>query len=117
METDCVPTWEGKIYLGLRDGYTDKYHTKEQVVTFLNKYCTGKRLCVTVTDTLFVYVDGEEPGVIIGMIDYPRFPNTNLALESKALELGELLMKEFDQYRVSIVFPEKTLMLSNEEKS
>lgn len=34
----------------------------------------GSGLCVTVTPTTYVYTGGEEEGVIVGLINYPRFP-------------------------------------------
>jgi hypothetical protein len=71
-------------------------------------------LCVTVTDTLFVYVHGSEPGLIVGLINYPRFPDTPEGIEGKALALAESLMRVCRQIRVSVVFPDKTVMLEND---
>lgn len=35
-------------------------------------FCDEEGLCVTVTPTTYVYTGGEEDGVIVGLINYPR---------------------------------------------
>ena len=37
---------------------------------YYQKYCDEVGLCVTVTDTWFIYKDGNEPGLIIGFISF-----------------------------------------------
>lgn len=117
--------YEAKIWLGLREGYTKKYHTHAEVVKLVSKWCTEKKQCVSISPTQFIYVkndesgEGTEHGVIIGFINYPRYPLSEAEIKNRAKELGELLMKEFKQYRVSITFypsmPGGTMMLENEE--
>jgi len=114
-----VDNYEAKIWLGLREGYTDSYYSKAEVAMILKKWCTEKGQCVTITPTEFVYVDGGEPGVVIGFINYPRFPMSEAEIRNRARELGDLLMKKFKQYRVSITFYKSqaggTMMLENDE--
>ncbi len=38
-------------------------------------HCDAVGLCVTVTATSYIYTGGEEAGVIVGLINYPRFPS------------------------------------------
>jgi len=72
---------------------------------------------VTITPTEYVYVDGEEPGVVVGMISYPRFKRSRKELEKRAFMLAHMLMRGLDQFRVTIVTPKKSYMLENDKKN
>jgi len=72
------------------------------------KYCDKKGFCVTITPTKYVYSYGEEEGVIIGIINYPRFPKSKEELRSCAVELAHKLVKKLNQRSVSIQGPEET---------
>lgn len=108
-----VETITAKIYLGLREGYTDKVHTLDELKDFLQKYTNKVELCVTVTPTTFVYKDGREDGAVIGLINYPRFPTTKEKLEQTAEELAALCKEEYRQNRISIEFQDRTVMLGD----
>ena len=108
--------YEVKIWLGLREGYSETYFDEFEVNQVIKYYCRERKQCVSVTPTRFIYVDGEEPGLIIGFINYPRFPYEKQKILDRALELGEILRKEFKQFRVSVTTPETTYLLENEEK-
>jgi len=114
-----VDNYEAKIWLGLREGYTDTIEDAKTVKGFIEGWCTGKKQCVNVSPTEFIYVDGNEPGLIIGFINYPRFPMSQPEIKNRAIELATLLMKRFKQYRVSITFyptvPGGVMMLENEK--
>lgn len=56
-----------------------------------------KGLCVTVTPTTYVYKYGAESGVVVGLINYPRFPSTQAELEEEARALALFLMDELSQ--------------------
>jgi hypothetical protein len=75
-------------------------------------YCDEVGFCVTVTKTEYVYTGGSELGVIIGLINYPRFPNTPMAILDRAEELAELLIEKLNQESYSIQTPEKTYWTS-----
>ena len=117
--------YEAKIWLGLREGYTSNYYKESEVWAIVGKWCTEKKQCVTISPTKFIYVQtdetgaGMEEGVVIGFINYPRYPLSQAEIRNRARELGELLMKTFKQYRVSITFypsmPGGVMMLENEE--
>jgi hypothetical protein len=113
-------TIEAKIFLGLREGYTNIYKDKSDVYSFLSEYCTQNNLAVSVTPTKYIYVDGEEDGVIIGLINYPRFPSTKEEIKKIALDLGQKLIENFYQYRSTIIINSlnesdgSTIMLENE---
>lgn len=72
------------------------------------EYCAENPLCVTVTPTSFVYVNGMETGVCVRLINYPRFPKTHDEINNEALKLAEFLRKKLCQDSYSIETPEVT---------
>ena len=120
-----VDNHEAKIWIGLRKGYTNIYFAIKEVTDVVSEWCTEKKQCVTITATEYIYVKtdetgaGKEPGIIIGFINYPRYPLSQAEIKNRARELGEMLMKKFGQYRISITFyptvPGGVMMLENEE--
>ena len=108
-----VKTVKAEIFLGLREGYTENYSSQSEIFTTLRNYCTKHKLAVTLTNTKFIYVNGYEDGMIIGLINYPRFPNTKEKIKDTALNIAELLMYKFKQYRISVIIGDETIMLEN----
>jgi hypothetical protein len=95
----------------LKVGYDGPPQPMEKVLDIAQRYVENNGLGVTVTPTHFVYPGGNEPGVIVGLIDYPRFPKNPEIIRWHALLLGGMLKDELRQERLSIVFPDKTVML------
>lgn len=117
FEMTAVRSYYATIYLGLREHQSGRIATPESVYEFVQAYVSsfGKGTpagCVSVTPTKFIYVDGAEEGLAIGLINYPRFPADEPAIRAAALSLAEELAVEFRQCRVSVVFPEQTIMLT-----
>ena len=109
-----VETHKVDIYIGFREQYTEVRHTYDKLLDICQEFCeTG--LCVSVVQTDFIYTGGRENGAKITLINYPRFPSTIEKLTLTATELGVILMKEFKQFRVSIVADNKTFMLENKK--
>jgi len=106
-----VATFTAQIYVGLKVGYGIYEHPAVEAHRICQTYCDKVKLCVTVTPTAFHYVDGNEEGVIVGLINYPRFPSTPEKITEQAVELAKLLKEGLNQNRVSIVTPTKTIML------
>jgi hypothetical protein len=52
----------------------------------------GSGLCVTVTPTSYIYTGGEAEGVIVGLINYPRFPAEPGMIFAVAKALAEKLV-------------------------
>ena len=75
-------------------------------------YCDDVGLCVTVTATEYVYTNGSEPGVIVGLINYPRFPKYSHELLETAEALAMKLLKGLDQQSFSIQGPTETYWFS-----
>lgn len=113
-----VRTFTATIYVGLRVGRTadpnPRYHTVDEVTFLCRAYCDAMGLCVTVTPTTFIYKMGIEPGVAVGLINYPRFPAFFDDIKANAIHLAELLKVNLEQMVVSIVCPDETIMLADE---
>lgn len=71
-------------------------------------YCFGIGLCVTVEPVTYVYTGGDEEGVRVGLINYPRFPTDVETLRLRAKELAHQLMHDLFQNSYSIVGPDDT---------
>lgn len=80
----------------------------EQAKQVCREYCFEKGLCVTIEPVTYIYTGGEEEGVRIGLINYPRFPTDKETLATTARDLATVLMHRLCQHSYSIVGPEKT---------
>jgi hypothetical protein len=107
-------TYTAQIYVGLRTGYTEKIRSLDEVRDICQMYVDEAGLCVSVTPTEFIYTSGREPGAVVGLIHYPRFPSTPSQLEQHALSLAQLLQEGLEQYRVSVVLYDRTVMFEQE---
>jgi len=110
-----LPTYYANIYLGLRHGYSGTVTSIDHVREHLQSFCNDVKIGVTLTPTEFIYVDGGEPGVIIGLINYPRFPRNVENIKRIALTIAEGLMELCHQERVSVVCSDETIMLEKDE--
>lgn len=108
-----VRTFTATIYVGLKERDLDLSHDISEVHAICQDWVNHVGQCVTVTPTTYIYSNGSERGVAVGFINYPRFPSARRKLRRQALELASLLMDALNQYRVSVVFPRHTVMLSN----
>ena len=59
--------------------------------------------CVSISDEEYIYTMGNEAGIVVNLINYPRFPKTESQLLSQAIELGELLIEKLHQGSCTIV--------------
>ena len=103
-----------QIWVGLRAGYSARIHPLDDVRNICDRFVNSVKDCVTITPTEFRYVDGMEPGVIVGYINYPRFPRKPEEIEDRAIQLAEELMVGLEQNSVTVTTPTQTYMLSNE---
>lgn len=78
-------------------------------------YCDEVGLCVTVTETTYCYTGGEEAGVIVGLINYPRFPSEPAAIWARAEALAARLCKGLKQQSYTIQAPDRTVWYSNRQ--
>jgi len=77
-------------------------------------YCYEHGACFTITPTEFVYTGGEETGVAIGLVNYPRFPCEPHELWSRAEALGRLLLPALNQRTCLLVGANETRWLVHE---
>ena len=80
------------------------------------QYCDEVGCCVTVSKTTYIYTGGEEKGVVIGFINYPRFPKKSDEIEQQVRVLAEKLLKGLDQQSYSIQTPDETKWISYREE-
>jgi hypothetical protein len=84
--------------------------------TICRNYCDEVGLCVTVTETNYCFTGGEEAGVIVGLINYPRFPAEPAAIWDRAEALATRLCDRLCQQSYTIQAPDKTVWFSHREK-
>ena len=109
-----VKTIRCTIFVGLREQYEGPIHDIKVVEDFLERYCDEVGLCVTVKPTHFIYKNGNEPGVEIGLINYPRFPSTKEKILEHAYAITECLILILNQHRVSIVLDDETILVERD---
>jgi ferredoxin len=80
----------------------------------LRDFCYGIGACFTITPTKFIYTGGEEDGFVVGLVNYPRFPSELRDLQSRAVQLGGMLMAACNQRTALIVGDESTDWLVRE---
>lgn len=97
MINDSAPTIRIDIFIA------GDYAQAKQVC---REFCIAESACVTVEPVDYVYTGGEESGVRVGFINYPRFPTDATSLYQKACRLAELLMVRLCQHSYTIVEPE-----------
>ena len=80
------------------------------------EYAHSYPICVTVTPTTYVYTGGEEQGVEIGLINYPRFPSESQdKLTERALHLGHTILNKTFQGSFSVMTPERTILFDRRD--
>lgn len=71
------------------------------------QYCDKVGLCVTISATDYVYTGGSERGVIVGLNQYPKYPDTDI--ETCAVHLANKLLEGLLQDSFMIQTPEATM--------
>lgn len=115
MTMNTVSTFTATIYVGFRHRPTGEVIDRAAVIEAIQKYVDAVGLCVTVTDTQYVYTNGGEPGIAVGLINYPRFPSTPEQIRAHALALAGMLLEKCRQFKVSVVMPNQTVMIGEPE--
>jgi hypothetical protein len=113
MLSKTVPTYTATIYVGRKQRESGLVFKADAARKWLQDYTTCG-LCVSITETEFVYTGGNEPGLTVGLINYPRFPSSRDEIRKHAIAIAEGLLSLYQQHKVSIVFPDETLMIGDE---
>lgn len=88
----------------------------ETIRPALAKFCFENKICFFITEGFFSYVGGEETGFRIGIIKYPRFPQSREELVAISRELALYLIKETHQMSATVVDGEETYWLTRNPK-
>jgi hypothetical protein len=80
------------------------------------KECMEQGLCVTVEPTTYIYTGGEEQGAVIGLVNYPRFPCTEVALEKRARKLAMEILIATHQHSIMVMTNKRTSWFSRREE-
>lgn len=110
-----LKSYNVQIWVGLREQYTETIHSIDDVRDMCDNYVNEVKDCVTITPTEYRYVNGSEPGVVVGWIQYPRFPRKRKEILRRALKLADILMRELGQFKVTVVTQNKSYMLENDQ--
>lgn len=78
-------------------------------------YCDETGFCVSVSQALYIYTGGQESGVVVGLINYGRFPTTGPALLLRARAIAMRLLDGMGQESCSIQANDKTIWISRRE--
>jgi len=108
-----LKSYNVQVWCGLKERDTEYLHTIDEVKIISQKFVDEVGECVSVTPTEFIYTKGNENGVVVGFIQYPRFPRKKKEIKSRAIQLATILMFELNQYKVTVTTPKKSLMLEN----
>lgn len=83
----------------------------ETAKRLIRKECYQRGLCVTVTPTTLIYTGGEEAGVAIGLVNYPRFPADTDTLWARAVAIATALVPGLCQRSALVVSADRTQWL------
>lgn len=88
----------------------------DDVVAACRKFCDIVGLCVTVTPLTYVFTNGEEYGVEVGLINYARFPKDHSDIWNTALVLAEHLKIELQQGSYTVQDDERSVFKSTRDE-
>lgn len=103
MITRIEPTVVVDVYVS--GDYTSIKHC-------LSKFCL-EGLCVSVSPVDYVYTYGLEAGAKVTLINYPRYPTTQVDLIKTAKRLGLSILGYTAQGSFTVVGPDETYFYSN----
>lgn len=117
-----VDTYWANIFVGFKNMETGEVYDIAKARKVCSDYANSVGLCVTLTPTEYIYTSKEgelrgEAGVIVGLINYPRFPAVPSEIRHHASVLAKKLKEVYEQYRVTIMFPDETVMFGEDDGS
>jgi hypothetical protein len=87
IKTESCRTAWAKIYIA------GPKHKAEDVC----RKWTERGACINLYETNYIYKYGEQTGIVVELINYPRFPRSEEELATMGRELGFELLKEMSQ--------------------
>lgn len=106
MKTETQPTHVVRLYTS---------GPIEKIKDACRGFCLARGLCVTVEPTAFIYTGGEEQGAVIGLVNYPRFPQSPDEINRTARDLAEAILAKCYQHSVLIVRPDASIWITRRE--
>ena len=79
-------------------------------------YCDRIGQCVTITKTNYVFRGGNETGLIIGLINYARFPKAKTHIWQRAVDLAYKLKEGLHQGSFTIQDHERSVFVSTRDE-
>ena len=79
------------------------------------EFCMAVGLCVTIEPVEYVYTGGQETGFRVGLMNYPRFPTTEVLLSATAEALADKLRLDCCQHSYSIQGKNETIWSTTRE--
>ena len=112
-------TFEARLYIGSVQGYHGTPFTfeelKEEVGNLQSESPKEEMIPVRIAPTNFVCGNYSDAGWEVAAINYPRFPKAEALITLFMMELAKRLLVCFNQNRISIIFPNETIMFESEE--
>jgi hypothetical protein len=123
MKTRSNSTHEVRIYLGDRRGYKGAAFNKAELTDYIwraqEEAGEDEANPVRVTATTYLRAGPDrrykEDGFEVAVIQYPRSPKPVQVINRFAMNLAEGLLRHFEQNRISVVFPQETVLLEAED--
>jgi len=111
-------TYQVDIFVGSKHGYSDITNDEleiyyQQVKQICQEFCNKIGLGLTIQKVDFVYTQGAEPGVKIGLINYPRFPKSSMQILVLAFDLATTLRIYCKQERITVITPNRSYLLED----
>lgn len=75
-----------------------------------------KGLCINISKVDYIYTMGEEAGICVELIRYPRFKESQVSIVSDGISLGKKLMENLCQGSYTIMTPRITIYFSRREE-
>ena len=89
--------------------------SEEVIRQTVQKFCTNNEICFHFVPSVeYIYYKGRETGAMVGLINYAKRPSSKEYLEEKALTLARKIIESTYQKSASIVGPETTWYINNE---
>lgn len=69
----------------------------EEAQRTLRKYCSENGACFSISKNKYIYSGGEEDGIVVHVMNYPRFPKSQSELYKLTEQLAIKLMYDLNQ--------------------
>jgi hypothetical protein len=106
MKEYTSDTYWAKIYIA------GDYEVAKQVC----REYVMKGLCVNISKVDYIYTMGEESGVCVELIQYPRFKRSELSIKQEAGELGKELIEKLHQGSCTVMTAYTTYYLTRKRE-